>query len=75
MRDDKLRQFYYRGQVQKQVRLLGNDNGLGQLVAAVNTALILGRPLLVTGRPGTGKTELAERIAYELGLGAVLRFE
>ena len=37
MRDDKLRQFYYRGQVQKQVRLLGNDNGLGQLVAAVNT--------------------------------------
>lgn len=46
-----------------------------EVVAAVNTALILGRPLLVTGRPGTGKTELAERIAYELGLGAVLRFE
>jgi hypothetical protein len=35
MRDDKLRQFFYRGQVQKQVRLLGE--GLGQTVAAVNT--------------------------------------
>jgi hypothetical protein len=35
MRDDKLRQFFYRGQVQKQVRLLGD--GLGQTVAAVNT--------------------------------------
>lgn len=46
-----------------------------ELIEAVNTALILGRPLLVTGRPGTGKTELAERIAYECGLGAVLRFE
>lgn len=46
-----------------------------EVVEAVNTALILGRPLLVTGRPGTGKTELAERIAYELGLGAVQRFE
>jgi MoxR-like ATPase len=45
------------------------------LVDAVNTALLLRKPLLVTGRPGTGKTELAERIAYEFDLGAVLRFE
>lgn len=45
------------------------------LVEAVNTALILAKPLLLTGRPGTGKTELAERIAWELGLGPVLRFE
>lgn len=35
LRDDKLRQFYYRGQVEQQVRLLGE--GLGQTVAAVNT--------------------------------------
>lgn len=46
-----------------------------ELVAAVDTALVLKKPLLVTGRPGTGKTELAERIAYEFGLGPVLRFE
>lgn len=45
------------------------------LVDAVNTALLLSKPLLVTGKPGTGKSELAERIAYEFGLGAVLRFE
>lgn len=45
------------------------------LVDAVNTALVLGRPLLLTGRPGTGKSELAERVAWEFGLGAVLRFE
>ncbi|MDX3228948.1 MoxR family ATPase [Streptomyces sp. ME19-01-6] len=40
----------------------------------VNAALILRRPLLVTGRPGTGKSTLAYRIARELGLGRVLRW-
>ncbi|HNH34867.1 MAG TPA: MoxR family ATPase [Rhodocyclaceae bacterium] len=45
------------------------------LVDAVNTALILGKPLLVTGNPGTGKTQLAERVAWEFNLGPVLRFE
>jgi MoxR-like ATPase len=36
------------------------------LIAAVNTALTLGMPLLLTGAPGVGKTQLAYRIAYEL---------
>ncbi|MEU5612138.1 MoxR family ATPase [Streptomyces sparsogenes] len=40
----------------------------------VNAALILRRPLLVTGRPGTGKSTLAYRISRELGLGRVLRW-
>jgi MoxR-like ATPase len=44
------------------------------LVAAVNTALIVEQPLLVTGEPGTGKTTLAWSIANELGLGEVLEF-
>jgi MoxR-like ATPase len=35
---------------------------------AVNVALALGQPLLVTGEPGTGKTQLAYSIAYELEL-------
>jgi len=37
------------------------------LVEAVNTALLLGMPLLLTGEAGVGKTQLAYRIAYELG--------
>ena len=40
---------------------------------AVNVALALGQPLLITGEPGTGKTQLASSIAYELGL-PILKF-
>src|ERR1700712_2501381 len=40
------------------------------LTAAVNAAIVLERPLLVKGEPGTGKTVLAEEIAK--GLGAPL---
>jgi len=35
---------------------------------AVNVALALGQPLFITGEPGTGKTQLAHSIAYELEL-------
>ena len=41
-------------------------------VKTVNAALSLRRPLLVTGKPGIGKTSLAYAVAYELGLGEVL---
>jgi MoxR-like ATPase len=41
-------------------------------VDMVNAALYLRRPLLVTGRPGTGKSSLAFRISQELRLGRVL---
>ncbi|MFL6215107.1 MAG: AAA family ATPase [Blastocatellia bacterium] len=37
------------------------------LLAAVNAALVLGQPLLLTGEPGTGKTQLAYSVAGTLG--------
>ncbi|MFH8370932.1 AAA family ATPase [Streptomyces sp. NPDC018031] len=40
----------------------------------VNTALYLRRPLLVTGRPGVGKSTLAHSIAADLRLGPVLHW-
>ncbi|MFF0509739.1 AAA family ATPase [Streptomyces sp. NPDC004250] len=46
----------------------------GDEVAVVNAALHLRRPLLVTGRPGTGKSSLAWALAEDLGLGEVLRW-
>ena len=45
-----------------------------QEIQMVNAALFLRRPLLVTGRPGTGKSTLAYSIAKELKLGPVLRW-
>lgn len=46
--------------------------GETDLVSVVNAALYLRRPLLITGKPGTGKTSLAYAVAYELKLGPVL---
>lgn len=42
------------------------------VVQAVNVALHLRRPLLVTGKPGTGKSSLVYAVAAKLGLGSVL---
>jgi len=44
------------------------------LVAALDVALTLGMPLLLTGEPGSGKSGLADSLAWELGLDPVLRF-
>jgi len=45
------------------------------LVDAANVALVLGQPLLLTGEAGTGKTQFAYSLAWELGLEAALKFE
>jgi MoxR-like ATPase len=44
-------------------------------ILRVNMALMLRRPLLVTGVPGIGKSSLAYSVAWCLGLGAPLRWE
>lgn len=40
-----------------------------ELADAVNVALRLGLPLLLTGEPGSGKTELAKHLAWYFNLG------
>ncbi len=38
-----------------------------ELTLAVNASVTLGRPLLIKGEPGTGKTQLAQEVAAALG--------
>ena len=49
-------------------RFAGTDSYVAtpDLMVAVNAAVTLGRPLLVKGEPGTGKTVLAEEVARAL---------
>ena len=50
-------------------RFSGTDRYVAteDLTTAVNAAVTLGRPILIKGEPGTGKTQLAEEIAHGLG--------
>jgi MoxR-like ATPase len=50
-------------------RFAGTDRYVAtdDLTLAVNAAVTLGRPLLIKGEPGTGKTQLAEEVARALG--------
>ena len=41
-------------------------------VDVVNAALMLRRPILITGNPGSGKSSLAYSVAKQLKLGEVL---
>jgi len=46
-----------------------------RLETAMNTAIAVGSPLLITGEPGTGKTQAAYYAAYKLGLEPVIHFQ
>jgi len=46
-----------------------------ELSAAVNVAVKLGMPLLVTGKPGCGKTQLAWHVAHKFGKQKPLVFD
>jgi len=45
-----------------------------EIIDLINAGIYLRRPLLITGKPGVGKSTLALSIAYELGLDPVLRW-
>jgi MoxR-like ATPase len=45
-----------------------------EVIEAVNAALYLRRPLMLTGRPGSGKSMLIESVANELSLGRAVRW-
>ena len=51
-----------------QTEFRGTDRYIAteELMAAVNAAMVLSRPLLIKGEPGTGKTLLADEIARAL---------
>lgn len=63
--------------VPHQARLTLPENYIADsgLVDACNVALVLGQPLLLNGEPGTGKTQFAFSLSWELGLGPPLKFE
>ena len=53
----------------------GDDDSDGlKVVRAVNTALALRMPLLVSGEPGSGKTQLGYAVAHELGKPTPFKF-
>jgi MoxR-like ATPase len=63
---------------QAALRRLGPGDATAQLgqeeIDIVNAALVLRRPLLITGPPGIGKSTLAYLLSRELGLGRVLEW-
>jgi MoxR-like ATPase len=45
------------------------------LDTAINTSIAIGEPLLITGEPGSGKTQTAYYAAYKLGVEPVIHFQ
>ena len=71
--------FYENRAINAKVQLPKIERGGGYmpsegLVRALNVALMLQKPLLVTGVPGTGKSDLAFHIADRFGWGEVAPF-
>ncbi len=52
-------------------RFLADD----EMETAINTAIAVSEPLLLTGEPGTGKTQVAYYVAYKLNIEPVIHFQ
>lgn len=63
--------------ISKRGKFLNTKNYIADpgLKDACNVALLLGQPLLLTGEPGTGKTQFAHSLAWELGFEPPFKFE
>lgn len=74
-----MKQLYYHGQGKRcstplELPIIDHDSqtepqgylATPELAAAVDTAITLGMPLLLTGEPGSGKSALAKSIAWEV---------
>lgn len=61
---------YLTGEIEAETEIVKNEPYIAanDLVKVVNLAIALGRPLLLQGDPGCGKTRLAYAVAYALGL-------
>lgn len=75
-KDDRWEKLQKLAETKKRDRRRGENFRISpdatDVLNAVNAAISLRRPLLITGKPGSGKTSLAYAIAYELNLGPVL---
>ncbi len=71
MANSYTREKIYRPSFQQQAKNYIAEEGLQK---AANVALLLGRPLLLTGEPGSGKTQFAYHLALDLELD-IFKFE
>jgi MoxR-like ATPase len=66
---------YWRSEKDRGERFrINNSDPNNTIREAVNAALYLRRPLLLTGRPGTGKSSLIYAVANEVQMGPVLKW-
>ena len=67
-------EFKVRDMPERQKLLGENFVPVANEARMVDAALVLRRPLLIEGDPGTGKTSLAYSVAWQLGLGEVFKW-